>query len=87
MQSVEVPLQDVPAEVVTVTSKFLEAKDSATLSSLACKLADAVFEDVPESSSSKVTAPKTKVTWLIPTTAPKTAPKTKVTWLIPTDLP
>jgi hypothetical protein len=61
MQSVEVPLQDVPADVVSVTSKFLEAKDSGALAALACKLADAVFDDVPESSSSKITAPKTKV--------------------------
>ena len=61
MQSVEVPLQDVPPEVASVTSQFIQPKSSAALASLACKLADAVFEDVPESSSSKVVAPKTKV--------------------------
>ena len=61
MQSVEVPLQDVPPEVASVASQFIQPKSSAALASLACKLADAVFEDVPESSSGKVVAPKAKV--------------------------
>ena len=64
LQAAEVPLQDVPPRVIQVACGFLAHKRAANLSTLLVKIALAIFEDIPESATSKSTPPKAKVSHL-----------------------
>ena len=61
LQSVDVPVQDVPEEIAAVAASFFAAKDAQTLADFTSTLVAIVFESVPESASSKINPPKAKV--------------------------
>lgn len=61
MQAADVPLQDIPSAVSDLASAFLAKKSTVPLSQLTAKVITAVFEDIPESATSKIVPPKAKV--------------------------
>lgn len=61
LQSVNVPVQDVPEAVVSKVAVFLAKKDTQALADFTATLVAAVFSGVPEADPSRIAPPKAKV--------------------------
>ena len=61
LQSVDVPVQDVPEEIAAAAARFFAAKDAQTMADFTSTLVAIVFESVPESASGRINPPKAKV--------------------------